>query len=148
MRFKLTTKNIDTWTRKLEAARKDIPDELRLAGVEAIELFHQETASYPPQPPYMGMRNYGVHVKTYRRTGTYGREQFANVRLVGPVVQATLETPTPYSIWLRGDLKGYPGAWMHTPFWKSLARIIQDNLPRAVAVLRARLSSYIRRMNS
>jgi hypothetical protein len=135
-RVDMRLEGADTVSSNLSRARNEIPDELASAASQGITLIHRAAASYPA---FAGKGR-------SKRTGLYGKTQTSGVWREGRDIVAYHNSKAAHSIWLRGDGKKYPGAWMHVKVWQSLISILAENLPKMQAFVDAALQRVANRL--
>lgn len=144
MKALIDIKNLSETIAALFAVRKEIPEDLNLAMYEALSPMLDAESEYPPQPPSMAAPGHRL-VKTYQRTGYYGRSNYIIVQRIDNGVYGSVVSPASYAKYVRGDGEDYPGAWMHVPFWTSLRKIKDKYIPAALAILRNSVNQTIAR---
>jgi hypothetical protein len=102
----------------LTAAFAALPDTLHSALTEASATLLIAIITYPDRPPTKYVRTYA-----YRNTYT------VTVAPQGATWIATLDTPVPYAIWVRGVYGGRGPAWMNAPYWTDLTELVDGRLP-------------------
>jgi hypothetical protein len=135
-RMLMSIENADKASNGLRRARDEVPAELELAGREGISIIHRRAAGYPAK----GSSD------SYERTGLYGKTQTSGVWRDGKGVVAYHNSNRDYSIWVRGDGKKYPGAWMHVGVWESLITILAESLPKIRSIVDAALQRLMNRV--
>lgn len=134
MRILTTITGLREAARGLNAVHDGLPHTVSGGMNEAVKPIHRATAAYAPQ------RN-----SSHKRTGMYGKTQTSGVYWRGSDTYGYVYMPAKYAIWLRGTPDGsYLGAWMHRGWWRSLKSILDEHLPRAVAIIERRVQQLIR----
>lgn len=140
---------------KMDSAKEDIPQALMLGMYEALEPVKQDTTSYPAQqshinPRYTYIRGVGTQYITtggvpgriYRTSQHYGQTQTITVEKNGSSIEGSLNTGASYWRYLRGDLEGYEGAWMHRAIWTPISTIVNRHMARIAELLETRIVQW------
>lgn len=146
MKISVTVEGAQENIEALRQFKEQTPAEFQVALAAGMKPIVGAMKQYPPQPPYMGAPTTG-RIVSYRRTGNYG------ARITGPYVEqhgneivGYINSGASYSTYLRGDLAGYPGAYMHIGIWQTLTEIIAKLLPQTQSRIERQLSSLINRL--
>lgn len=152
MRILLESEGLKEAIAKMESAQTAVPNEIRLAMYEALEPVKNDTVTYPAQPPprnpkYIYVRGSGTqYVPTghmQRTSEKYDKSQTITVEKNGNDVEGTLNSGASYWRWLRGDMDGYEGAWMHKGVWKPIKAIWESHVPRIVSLFELRIAQWL-----
>lgn len=149
MKISVTTEYVQENVQALRELREGVPREARLGVEMGLKPIVSALKEYPAVPTYVGSqkRPHLVGLNTYRRTGMYGREisqplvSYTEGEIVGTIV-----SKAPYSKWVRGDLSGYLGAWMHLNIWEPVQDIVDRLLPQAQQRIEAGIEALIKRL--
>jgi hypothetical protein len=144
--LRMDVQGVEEAAEALEKLKTNVPPEVEVALNAGIQPIALAMKSYPPKPPYMGMRNYGSAVVTYKRTNNYQQRITTLVRRVGGEIIGYINSAADYSTYLRGNLDGYEGTWFHRPFWKSLRKIVDELLPQAQQRIEQQIDRLTRRL--
>lgn len=113
-----------------------LPDEIADSIQTDGFAMYYALATYPPPPDG----------STYVRTYYYQDSIDLQLAYNAGAVELLIHQAAPYAIYLRGDLEGYPGAWMHVGRWRTLQNIVDAFLPVIKARLQARIDALIARL--
>ena len=129
---------IDGLEEEIAALRKfsdQLPPRLKLGMYEAFLPVKNAIQTYPPQPPPRNpnreyIRGVGSqYVPTGRTRYTSEKYGQSTTMYFSGDTSLTIESPASYASFIRGDLDGYTGAWMHQGVWDSLQSIVDQAMP-------------------
>lgn len=136
MRITTEIDGLDETIQALNTLAEEAPDELgaglKIAGLPVVTALQ----TYPPPPPN----------SSYQRTYAYQRSIQSAVDVVGRNAYFAAWSDSPYEIYLRGNLEGYPGAYMHVGRWRTLVNIWETFSAVVSAQLQRRLEALISRL--
>lgn len=136
MKIELIVTGADKNEQGLRALRREIPLETQIEVWESNAVLESELMTYPPErqgSKYVRTFGYQRDVEVVPKITTWGAE-----------IKATQYAPQ--SRYLRGDLEGYGGAWMHRGRWKTLTAILESFLNGFINRLVRRLERLILRV--
>ena len=138
MKITLEVEGTSEKSSALKHVTTGMPKALDIGLTAGMQPIASRMRAYPAQPAPRNPKH------AYARTNKYRDMTIGPlVQYMGSGVEGKITSSAPHSIYVRGDLEGYPGAWMHLGVWQPVQEIVDEETPHIVERIQQQVDQLI-----